>query len=528
MKFFNTVGRINPEEHYFLPHRLNWAQLEDFIEKKYYFLLHAPRQSGKTTAIIEFIKHLNEKEKYNALYLSIEGARTAVNDVKRAVLVILEQFKKQILSFLPTEVAAINYLDEIFTREIREADLYSFLYFWAQESKKSLVLFFDEFDVLAGDSLITMLTQFRTGHTNRPKHFPQSICLIGVRDLRDYKIKTKQQEELGILYSPFNVKAESLLLPDFSQQDVKTLYLQHTQETGQKFTDEALAYAFEQTQGQPWLVNALAYQACFRDPLMILSPGQPDPSKAVTKEIMERAREALITRRDTHIDALTDRLDEPRVRTIMDMIIGSTGQLQVFNQDDVQYVRDLGLIAQKNYAIANPIYQEIIPRALLMSTQQGIEQNYLWYKKPDGSLDMIKVLEAFTQFFQENSEIWLQRFDYKEAGPHLLMMAFMQRVINGGGFIHREYALGRKRVDLLISWPLPGNKKQRVVVELKILRNNKTLPEGLEQTTGYMDKSNASEGHLVIFNQNPKKTWDEKIYHKQETFNEKTIEVWGL
>ena len=79
-KFFNTEGAINPEKHYFLPHRLNWKQLIGFIEKDYYFVLHAPRQSGKTTAIIEFVNHLNLDKKYNALYLSIESARTTVND----------------------------------------------------------------------------------------------------------------------------------------------------------------------------------------------------------------------------------------------------------------------------------------------------------------------------------------------------------------------------------------------------------------------------------------------------------------
>jgi len=63
------------------------------------------------------------------------------------------------------------------------------------------------------------------------------------------------------------------------------------------------------------------------------------------------------------------------------------------------------------------------------------------------------------------SEIWLNRFEYKESGPYLLMMAFLQRVINGGGSINREYALGRKRVDILIIW-----KNQRIVIELKILR----------------------------------------------------------
>ena len=97
---------------------------------------------------------------------------------------------------------------------------------------------------------------------------------------------------------------------------------------------------------------------------------------------------------------------------------------------------------------------------------------------------MHKLLEAFTQFYRENSDIWLEKFAYKEAGPHLLFMAFLQRIINGGGKIHREYALGRKRVDLLIEWILRKTlkQKQRIVIELKIKRGPKTMEEGLEQT----------------------------------------------
>src|SRR3990167_870071 len=235
-RFFNTVGAINPSEHYFLPRRLDWDQLEEFIKKKYYFVIHAPRQSGKTTAIIEFVKHLNEKGEYKALYLSTEPAHDSLNDVKEAIRSLLEEFRDQIIDFLPEETTAIEYLRGILGKDTTEkSGVSAFLRFWAQESLKPLVVFFDEFDGLVGSNLITLLKQIRTGYTKRPKNFPQTICLIGVRDLRDYKIKTKQQEELGVLYSPFNIKAESLVLPDFTLENVRVLYGQHTQDTGQVF-----------------------------------------------------------------------------------------------------------------------------------------------------------------------------------------------------------------------------------------------------------------------------------------------------
>lgn len=518
MKFFNTVGVIDPQRHYFLPRRLDWEQLMEFIERQYYFILHAPRQSGKTTSIIEFVKHLNEVGKYTALYLSTEPAHYSVNNVKLAIKAILGQIKEQILIFLPSEKEALEYASQLLSKsEVDEGSIYDFLCFWSEKSSKPVVLFLDEFDGLMGDSLIALLKQFRTGYTNRPAHFPQTICLIGVRDLRDYKIRTKHQEELGVLYSPFNIKAESIVLPNFSCDDVKKLYLQHTQETGQQFTDEAMEYAFYLTQGQPWLVNALAYQACFRD--------VKDRSIPITKEIIDRAKDALIARRDTHIDALIDRLQEPRVCSIIDAIINSDQQSLDVSPDDIQYVCDLGLLSrsQGNLSIANPIYQEIIPRELSFATQVTIVQKVSWYQNDDGSLNMDKLMESFQEFYREHSQIWIERNKYKESAPHIIIMAFLQRIINGGGKIHREYALGRGRVDLLVEW-----KQQRIVIELKLWRGEKSRLKGLTQTVEYMDVSRATEGHLVIFDHKSERSWDEKIYHTIELVDGKTVHVWGM
>ncbi len=518
-RFFNTVGSVIPEDHYFLPHRLNENQLMEFIEKKYYFILHAPRQSGKTTAVMEFVNKLNKQGNYIALYASAEAAHCAVNDVKRASLALLEYFKSQIAFYLPKETEALTYLDEnLQQKNISENSIYYFLAFWATkclEKHTPLLIFFDEFDGLVGESLVSLLKQFRLGYIGRPKPFPQTICLVGVRDLRDYKVKTKQQEDLEVLYSPFNVKSDSIILPDFSLDDVRTLYGQHTKETGQIFTEKAVEYAYEQTRGQPWLVNALAYQACFRDVKDRLIP--------ITKEVMERAREALIKRCDTHMDALLDRLHEPRVLRIVDALISGEGENQDFPIDDLQYVQDLGLINMKGLCIANPIYKEIIPRTLSYAKQNTITQETSWYQKEDGNLDVSKLLTGFTEFYRENSEIWLERFAYKESGPHLLLLAFLQRIINGGGTIHREYALGRKRVDLLITW-----KTQCFVIELKVYRQKQDIEKGLKQTAEYMDKTGATEGYLIVFDRNSKKSWTKKIYHKIEKVEGKKIEIWGM
>lgn len=518
MKFFNTTGPINPDDHYFVEHRLDDTEIRGLIDQKKYFVIHAPRQSGKTTAIKDLVRRLNEEGKYTVLYINTESAHVAVNNTERAVKELLKQVREQIEETLPHEQKVLDYIKELLQKTTEESFLYDVFRYWSENSTKPLVFFLDEFDALAGESLIVLLKQFRAGFQKRPDHFPQTIVLVGVRDLRDYKMLTKQQRDMDVLFSPFNVKAESLTLSNFTLAQVRNLYQQHTTEAGQKFTTDAIEHAHYLTQGQPWLVNALAYQACFRD--------VEDRSKTITKDIIEQAKEALIARRDTHIDSMLDRLHEDRVRAIIDTIV-SGGEVKNFPQNDVSYVTDLGLIKKESFEIANPIYQEVIPRELTGIKQRGLTFERSWYIKPDGLLDISKFLAAFTQFFREGSTDWLSNFDYQESGPHLLVMAYLQRVINGGGKIHREYALGRKRVDLLIEWPAQ-QPSQRIVIEIKIFRDSNTLPKGLEQTAEYMDINNATEGHLIIFDRNQNKSWEEKIYHKQESFNGKTIDVWGM
>lgn len=525
MKFFNTAGPVNPKKHYFVQHRFNDKHIRSLIDQEKYFIMHAPRQSGKTTGISNLIDELNAAGKYEALYVNVEPAQAARSDFKKGLRIILDQIK------LALELSSKNHPAlQFFTRSLKLDDFtgnefLGFLQYWSIESEKPKILFIDEIDSLIGDTLISVLRQLRAGYINRPEAFPQSVCLVGVRDVRDYRIWSEEQQAIVLGGSAFNIKAESLTLPNFTREQVRDLYTQHTQETGQKFTDEAIEHAFYLTQGQPWLANALAYEACFRD--------VKDRSITITKEIIERAKETLIVRRDTHIDVLIDRLQEPRVRAIVDAILMGREAPEGFPIDDIQYVLDLGLIKKdhQGLGIANPIYQEVIPRELSYGTQLSITQQIVWYKRADGTLDVSKLLSAFAQFYREHSEVWLEKFAYKEAGPHLLLMAFLQRVINGGGRVHREYALGRKRLDLLIDYPINPVSPivaQRIVIELKIMRNNKTISEGLEQTANYMDTNNASEGHLVVFDKSDKKSWDEKIFVEHHQVNGKAITVWGM
>ena len=195
----------------------------------------------------------------------------------------------------------------------------------------------------------------------------------------------------------------------------------------------------------------------------------------------------MILRRETHLDQLTDKLQEERVRRVVEPLLSGTAAASI-PADDLQYARDLGLVAQDGpVAIANPIYREVIPRDLTYTTQEmSIHHDPAWYVDADGTLQVGKLLAAFQEFFREHSEHWVERFQYKEAGPQLLLQAFLQRIVNSGGRIEREYGLGRMRTDLLLVRPVVGDpgRTQKVVIECKVLHRGleRTLREGLEQT----------------------------------------------
>jgi hypothetical protein len=142
---------------------------------------------------------------------------------------------------------------------------------------------------------------------------------------------------------------------------------------------------------------------------------------------------------------------------------------------------------------------------------------------------MSQLLTAFQAFFREHSEHWAERFQYKEAGPRLLLQAFLQRIVNGGGRIEREYGLGRMRADLLVIWSTP-DEVQKVVIELKIPHKGleRTLAEGLEQTWAYLDRCGGEEGHLVIFDRTPGKAWEKKLFRREATARDRVIVVWGM
>ena len=529
MRFFNTAGPIKQDMHYYVPplERIDFDAVMLMIEQQRYFVMHAPRQTGKTSALLALRDELNDSGRYRCVYVNVEIGQSAREDVGAAMRPILNRIAYEAEIVLHDRFVA-GIWQEILDRAGPNGVLQEVLSRWAAADEKPLVLMIDEIDALIGDTLLAVLRQLRAGYPARPYQYPQTVILCGVRDVRDYRIQSTAENAIIAGGSAFNIRTKSLRLGDFTRDEVQQLLTQHTEETGQIFTEDTQNKVWELTQGQPWLVNALAYEACFDNKV-----GR-DRSQPITANAICDAREQLILRRETHLDQLTDKLQEERVRRVVEPLLSASDE--AIPQDDLEYVRDLGLVSrQRPVAIANPIYQEVIPRDLTYTTQEYLAQDTAWYVDADDRLRLDDLLTAFQEFFREHSEHWVERFQYKEAGPQLLLQAFLQRIVNSGGRIEREYGLGRMRTDLLILWPAPSDAQpnqaiQKAVIECKLLHKSleQTIREGLEQTHAYMDRCAATEGHLVIFDRSADVSWDDKIFRREEGIENTKITVWGM
>ncbi len=497
-RHFNTAGPNNPDWHYTLPAAARLSDARELIDQQGYFVVHAPRQTGKTTTLRALAAELTAEGRYAALHVTCEEASVAGDNYGAAVRSILDEIRVAAGNRLPPELLPPPFPEAPEERLLRAA-----LSEWAAACPRPLVLVFDEIDSLVGQSLISVLRQLRAGFPERPAKFPWSVILCGMRDVRDYKLASGGNPPRIGSSSPFNIKVKSSRLADFSFEDVRSLYGQHTAETRQVFTQEAVLRSFELSAGQPWLVNAMARE--------VVDLMKIPVTESATAAHMDEAKERLILARATHLDSLLARLTEPRVRRVIEPLIAGDTVGGEELEDDLKYTRDLGLIARKDpVAVANPIYREVIVRVLASSVAANVMVDPRSFVLPDGRLAFRKLLRAFGRFWREHGKAMLGVTPYREVAAQLVFMAFLQHLVNGGGHVDREFGVGRGRIDVLVRWPYKKGGKsavQKRAIEIKVWRPKTPDPlkKGLVQLDRYLADLGLRSGTLVIFDRRSKR-----------------------
>ena len=305
---------------------------------------------------------------------------------------------------------------------------------------------------------------------------------------------------------------------------MRTLLLEHTAETGQIFTPEALDLVWTFTAGQPWLVNALAYETTWE-----MRAGR-DRSQPITAEMIQQAKENLILRRVTHLDQLADKLREPRVRARGRGDPGGRAGADAIPPDDITYVRDLGLIkTEGQLTIANPIYQEVIPRELTYGTQLTISRAArLVHPAPMAGWTMPNLLAAFQSFFRENSRSGSRATSTRRPARISSCRPSSSAFSTAAAAWIASMVLAGAAPTCSWSGTIPA-VCSAWSIELKLLHGTleQTLDAGLAQTWDYADRCAADEAHLVIFDRSKDKPWGEKIWRREENYRGMPISVWG-
>lgn len=484
------------------------------IEQRKFFMLRAGRQVGKTTTAQWLAHHLHDEGRFATIYWDVQTARE-ISDTSHAMRVLLARLEQARAYDLP-EAAGLD-LDALL--QVPETCVLLALRQMTAAATLPLVVIVDEADSLVGTAMVSFLTQLRDGYIERERvPFASSVVLIGQREIRDFALSREEQKNVTWLStaSPFNITAESLTIGPFTHDEVARLLAQHTDETAQVFEDEATEHIWYLSQGHPWLVNALAAEAVERE--------APHPKIAVTRTHVEAGKERIIHERRSHIDSLTSKLREERVKRILSPMLAGNAIDGDGLDDDFAYVAALGLVSQIDgrWQPANPIYREVIVRALTYLRQTQILHETAWYVNPDGSLNLEKSFRAFQEFWRIDGHLAVEGFNYREAGPHLTLMAFLQRVVNGGGQILREYALGRGALDLLVEW-----HGTRHAIEVKLRRDTETETDAYRQIERYLEHLELNEGWLVLFDLRSTAPWSERLFLKDVEVAGKRVRVVG-
>ena len=368
-KSFNAGGPIDPEFDYHIDPftRVDWPQIRGLIDRRKYFVLHAPSQTGKTTLLEAMAGRLNAEGKYVAAILDVEGVQPAHDRIRDGELTIVGNLRNYAIRKIPDSWLALEALEYV-AKSATGTLVLDVLTQWAMRSPKPIVLMIDEVDSMLGDTLLSVLRQLRTGHRFRPREFPHSIILCGVRNTGDYRIG-KSDGTVVEGSDCFNVAVKITRLGNFSEPEVRELYGQHTAETGQIFEESVFPAVMQLTGGQPCLVNLLANE------LTEETGDLHDRSRNITLQQLHGARRSVVLAHGIHFMTMSKRLEETRVRNALAPILTGDDWDESVSYEDQRYLEDLGIVVcddNGQVRIANEIYREVIPRLYTRNTQRRL------------------------------------------------------------------------------------------------------------------------------------------------------------
>ena len=488
-RYFEKSGVVDPKASYYVPlenvTNMDNQDIKTMVDLGRYFSIFAPRQSGKTTFFKEFCRKLEKDRTYVPILLSFQDYKSL--KTQRFYSLIQKSFYRQLINRLTLVECPRLDVIKSFIETCTISDHISFRELFEELNRiveqKKIVIFIDEFDGIPRDDLENFLTTLRElyqEYKGREDKALYSIGLVGIRNITKLIVG-------GV--SPFNI-ADQVSLPSFSLQNVHDLYAQFTEETNQSFSELAVEKIFEETAGQPRLVNRLG---------TILTVNiRPETTEPITEEDVEMAIKLLLKERNSHFDNLLEKAKRHK-EAFVEIVFDGVG----YNPDDEDqsWLEQYGLINEKNEKarVTNVIYKRRFLKAFFQKSDASTDISYRGYYTADGFLDMLAIISDFEEYIIQIgvNAFYANQKPYEKTGQFLLTAWLYQFVEGDKGALRYEMPTGLGRMDIFLTY-----RGRKYIIETKINRANidKTIDRAVEQICGkYLLTEMVEEGYVVVF-----------------------------
>ena len=486
-RMFEDAGTVDPKMSYHveLENVVNTKNqvIKTMVDMGRYFSIFAPRQSGKTTFFEDFCSVLEKDPAYVALLLSFQIYKNL--DKQRFYQLIQKDIYNQLIKRLDavncSKLNAVkecldshNLTDHISLSELFE-ELNRIIEF------KKIVIFIDEFDGIPINELENFLTTLRELYQKYKEHTDKalySVGLVGIRNITKLIVG-------GV--SPFNI-ADQVKLPPFTLKNVHDLYAQYTEETNQPFTEEAIKKVYEETAGQPWLVNRIG--------TILTINIKPETIDSITEEDVEKGIDMLLYEENSHFDNITEKARQYK-ETFIEVVFDGVEYIPGDEEQSLLLTHGLIKAEGKKLRVSNPVYQKRFTKTFFRNIAEKVDVSFSPYYMSDGALNMERVLIDFekyiarigaTAFYSTNNPM-------EVTGKFQLTAWLYQFVSEGKGELYYESRTGLGIMDIMLIY-----KGRKYIIETKVKRYRGTVDEALEQLAEkYLLPERVSHGYIVMF-----------------------------
>ena len=491
-RIFEKSGSVDPNASYYvtIENVVNSdnQDIKAMVDNGRYFSMFAPRQSGKTTFLEAVRGELHADPTYVVILLSFQNLK------KVSKKQFYSQIQKKLFGQLKIRLKEVDCQKYDAVERLCDrhhiTDHLSFMHLFEELNQviqsKKIVIFIDEFDGIPVKELENFLTTLRELYISYKKLNQKalySVGLIGIRNITKLIVG-------GV--SPFNI-ADHVELPPFSLKNIRDLYSQYTEESNQPFTGEAVKKVYDETEGQPWLVNRLGTILTVK-----VKPGTIEP---IDEKDVEQAIKVLLREKNDHFDNLYEKAilyKETFIEIVFDHVKYKP------NHKEQSWLEQYGLIKDKNGSavVANNIYKSRFVEIFFdeANVPGPGEIPVTSYGLPGGKLDMKRILLDFNRYITQIgvNAFYQEKKPYEKTGKFLLTAWLYQFVKSGEGDLRHEVSSGLGRMDIILT-----RRGRKYIIETKVNRYeniNEILEEGITQLSGkYLVTEAVDDGYLVIF-----------------------------